>query len=77
MNNSLVVEVRQRAVSTVLNTVRECFRIARTVSHAVEGAEAEEAVEMLIICDVVAREILTIRVTEKLVAILHVAPPFE
>ena len=58
--------MRECAVCAVLDTVREYFGRARTFGHVVQRAVAEQAVEILGIVCLVAREILATGVTEKI-----------
>lgn len=71
VNYCVIVVVRECAVCAILDTVREYFRCAGTVRHVIQRAVAEQAVKILGIICLVAREIFTLSVTEKAGTVLH------
>ena len=74
VNNGLIVVMRHSAIRAVLDTIGEYLRTTRTI-HVVERTEAEEAVEVFSIVNLVAREVLAFGVLKEAVTILHSRPP--
>ena len=71
VNDCIIVVVRECAVHAVFDTVREYFRVTRTFGHVIQRAVAEHTAKVFGIVRFVAREILTVRVTEKAGAVFH------